>query len=319
MNQDYKLPPRKWYTLEQAIKRIKQLTGEELEIADLIHFWLIGKINIATNIFFSSFKDITTLDENTSDFIIEESPENSFYLGGNKFDFSEISFCNYVSLDMMINGSYCFFCDNDFLCSGLEIGSNDLDIENNCNLSKALKGVSTNLGNNFDINNVVNFSAINLKGFIYLGVSGSFSRTYPNFYNLESEILINKKLPSEAIENWFQYDKEAENYIKFFIFLEKKFDIGFNNLFVTEDAIQKFIRKENALILPQIENKPHPKTLNAQAEFIRNLLIMFYDETTANNIRKELDNPNSEISKDFEQKGLPTPSGKTVDRWINQP
>ena len=32
------LPPRRWHSLEQAIKRIKQLTGEELEIADLIHY-----------------------------------------------------------------------------------------------------------------------------------------------------------------------------------------------------------------------------------------------------------------------------------------
>ncbi|MDG6300691.1 hypothetical protein Q7301_02500 [Glaesserella parasuis] len=50
MNQDYKLPPRKWYTLEQAIKRIKQLTGEELEIADLIHYWYFKKIEIYAQI-----------------------------------------------------------------------------------------------------------------------------------------------------------------------------------------------------------------------------------------------------------------------------
>lgn len=44
MNEKYQIPPRKWYTLEQAIKRIKQLTGEELEIADLIHYASIEKL-----------------------------------------------------------------------------------------------------------------------------------------------------------------------------------------------------------------------------------------------------------------------------------
>ena len=38
------LPPRRWHSLEQAIKRIKQLTGEELEIADLIHYAAVEKL-----------------------------------------------------------------------------------------------------------------------------------------------------------------------------------------------------------------------------------------------------------------------------------
>lgn len=44
---NYKLPPRKWYTLEQAIKRIKNLTGEELEIDDLLHFWYLRKLELS--------------------------------------------------------------------------------------------------------------------------------------------------------------------------------------------------------------------------------------------------------------------------------
>ena len=43
----YSLPPRKWYTLEQAIKHIQKLTGEELEIADLLHFWYIGRLELS--------------------------------------------------------------------------------------------------------------------------------------------------------------------------------------------------------------------------------------------------------------------------------
>lgn len=43
---EYTIPPREWYTLEQAIKRIYKLTGEELDISDLHHYWLIGKLNL---------------------------------------------------------------------------------------------------------------------------------------------------------------------------------------------------------------------------------------------------------------------------------
>lgn len=46
----YNLPPRKWYTLEQAIKRIQKLTGEELEIADLLHYWYLGKLELSVYI-----------------------------------------------------------------------------------------------------------------------------------------------------------------------------------------------------------------------------------------------------------------------------
>ncbi|MDP8170554.1 hypothetical protein QJU96_04530 [Pasteurella skyensis] len=43
----FKLPPRKWYTLEQACKRIYQLTGEEITIDDLIHYWVTEQLEIS--------------------------------------------------------------------------------------------------------------------------------------------------------------------------------------------------------------------------------------------------------------------------------
>ncbi len=43
---EYKLPPRKWYTLEQAVNRVQQLTGEKLEMVDLIQYWKSQKIEI---------------------------------------------------------------------------------------------------------------------------------------------------------------------------------------------------------------------------------------------------------------------------------
>ncbi|MDH2997861.1 hypothetical protein A1D22_00735 [Pasteurellaceae bacterium LFhippo2] len=49
----YSLPARKWYTLEQAVKRINKLTGEEIEVADLLHYYSIGVLNLS--VYFVSY------------------------------------------------------------------------------------------------------------------------------------------------------------------------------------------------------------------------------------------------------------------------
>lgn len=46
----YEIPNREWYSLEQAIKRVYKLTGEEISIEDLIHYWGVGKLEIKTSI-----------------------------------------------------------------------------------------------------------------------------------------------------------------------------------------------------------------------------------------------------------------------------
>lgn len=43
---NYKLPARKWYTLEQAAKRISKLTNEDIDIADLLHYAFINKLEL---------------------------------------------------------------------------------------------------------------------------------------------------------------------------------------------------------------------------------------------------------------------------------
>lgn len=48
------LPPRKWYSLEQAIKYIYKKTGEELDVIDLIHYWVNNEIRVNTQIYINS-------------------------------------------------------------------------------------------------------------------------------------------------------------------------------------------------------------------------------------------------------------------------
>lgn len=61
MNKTFSLPPRKWYTLEQAVKRIAKLTGEDVEIADLLHYWHIGKLNLS--VYFVNYPKITQIGD----------------------------------------------------------------------------------------------------------------------------------------------------------------------------------------------------------------------------------------------------------------
>ncbi|OOS01187.1 hypothetical protein B0186_04475 [Canicola haemoglobinophilus] len=50
------LPPRKWYSLEKAIREIKKRTGEELDIEDLLHYWAIGKLDFSTRFIKSKYR-----------------------------------------------------------------------------------------------------------------------------------------------------------------------------------------------------------------------------------------------------------------------
>ncbi|WP_373778171.1 hypothetical protein [Glaesserella sp.] len=278
MNQDYKLPPRKWYTLEQAIKRIKQLTGEELEIADLIHFWNIAKLElcvdcslypVVANIGNSQYKQSNYFECLTPTAL--ENYQNNDLLAIHKFDkpiIKGIQFFNQIEIRNAI------------------IAKNDKDPEFK--------------------------NKMNIQGFL------SILKDERIISSEEEKLSTGEKI---SIFNLFlatpKETSEDRERVIFFLDIIGKAKISKDDLRILHSDLMDFI--ENKSNPPQIENKPHPKTLNAQAEFIRNLLIMFYDETTANNIRKELDNPNSEIRQDFERKGLQTPSGKTVDRWINQP
>ncbi|MCT8845613.1 hypothetical protein NUQ40_11850, partial [Glaesserella parasuis] len=85
----YTLPPREWYSLEQAVKRIQQLTGETIEIEELIHYWLIGKLNIAINIFFSNSRLNYIFNGNTH--ILEELNANEMIIGNKIIELDKIN------------------------------------------------------------------------------------------------------------------------------------------------------------------------------------------------------------------------------------
>ena len=104
----------------------------------------------------------------------------------------------------------------------------------------------------------------------------------------------------------------------FIIELEKK-TIDFlylDEIYVTHENLQKlYDLYEEGKINNKLQSK---KSQNTQARFIRDLLAINYNLHTAQEIRGALDNPRSMISRQFDEKELIKPSGKTIYNYINQ-
>ncbi|EBV6877517.1 hypothetical protein AA01_17885 [Salmonella enterica subsp. enterica serovar Pomona] len=55
-----------------------------------------------------------------------------------------------------------------------------------------------------------------------------------------------------------------------------------------------------------------------QAQFIYDLLAIHYGQDVADNPRRFIDDPDSEIAKDFHDKTKKLPSGRSVERWLKK-
>ncbi|WP_241622500.1 hypothetical protein [Rosenbergiella australiborealis] len=74
----------------------------------------------------------------------------------------------------------------------------------------------------------------------------------------------------------------------------------------------------NELITQEkISKKVGMKTINSQGAFIKSLLYLMYsDQDMLDSPRKFIDDPESEIVKDFDSKRLKLPAGKTIEAWL---
>ncbi|XWJ92917.1 hypothetical protein ACRARH_12385 [Phytobacter ursingii] len=75
--------------------------------------------------------------------------------------------------------------------------------------------------------------------------------------------------------------------------------------------------KPNGELSVQHEDNLSTKTINSRAQFIKSLLYTMYDSDVAENPRKYLENPDSEISEIFKAKGIKAPNGRTVQSWLS--
>lgn len=311
----YKIPPRRWYNLEQAKKRIYQLTGEEITTADLIHHWKNHKLDLKICVRYEFENNLLS--------ILNKNEELQM-INLIQFEINEIINCNF-------SGVY-----NDGLCYILSFSKDHrFTIEHNSTLemlyNKKTKSdknsdeiqVDFNELNNKNLESNNNDREIQLKfnkyGFFIGALQGLVSiepridTNYTFFFNFFPSSV----LSLAEISNLF-VDDDNDEFIYIDFVPDEITEFKDCNLFITAEEIERFLQGTSIAKKAQKakENKTGSKTLNAQAEFIQNLLSIHYGEEVANNPRKFLDNPRSEIIKDFETKGLKPPAGETVKRWL---
>lgn len=292
----YHLPNRKYYTLPQAIKQIYKLTGEQLEIDDLIHFWIMGDLNL------SAFIEVK---QSYSKQILET---NKFAFGSYHLGFSEAGLLKignlvfnennqageweavlfvseYPEIDWLV-----FYDNDDGLTNVFYEATEEKFTINLCGLFPILSHAQ-----DYQIKNREE------------GISLNDARTFL-IYPHKKQKLLSDFLFTVAINDRLPYDKTIISYDSFYI--THKDLISFLN------GSSQFVKERRKQI--EQNKKTATKTFNAQVQFIRALIIADYGEDIANNIRSELDNPQSPMRLAMEAKGLKPPCGKTVHHWINE-
>lgn len=275
-NQIFKLPPRKWYSLEQACERIEKLTGDTAKKSDLLHFWHIGKLPIYIEIHYK-------LDHFLS-------------LGGLE-----------LSRDSLLSFTY----HSDTLKSSVNDAEFDIDLiqltSAKLTINEEIKKTSTHVKGGFFNNSLKRSDEeifLEIKGLISL--QKDFTKVFTNKErDLQPQHL--KGLATPPTKNgemiYFNLNTSKKDY----------FTLS-PPMFILESDLQKLLTNQTDAEAEK-ERQISTKTANRQIRFIRDLLILNYGEDVANNISVELDNPLSEIRRDFEIKGLKPISGKTARNW----
>lgn len=272
------LPPRKWYTLEQAVRQINKRTGEEIEVADLLHYWITRQLEICVNCHFGQHLEIANNTLNSSDVL-------------------------YFHCQDEINESYIF---DDVLDMSLI----DLD---KINKIEGQIYISNKLENR--LNDPQQVFIYRTKKRVLL--NGFLSIIYIHNQKEDENIYIEQGLSKNLFI--LATPSNNENRILFEISTNNKITIPIEHFYILDKDLNDLLNNQTNPPKPKQEKRTHTKTLNSQAEFIRNLITIHYGEKVANNIRNELENPRSRITCDFEKNGLIPAHGKTVHGWINQP
>ncbi|MGX2975668.1 hypothetical protein ACWIUH_11730 [Ursidibacter arcticus] len=290
------LPPRKWYTLEQAVKRINKLTGEEIEVADLLHFAINKKIQFCVRFIYA---------------------ENLFLIIGNNFiDLSENKVLKKIPKGM----------DNDFI---KEIDmfnflmSLDFEMIDNCDILKKINYIE-----------IEQFDYKCFKGLVSL-VAQMTLKDY-SLFELELKekfFKVNKTIFSSPLINnqelaFFKFFCDNSFYISKndLLILNEDIEKFINGKSILDKSIHKKIFDDSVEI--ELEEKEYSSTIKEnQINFIKGLLYLHYgiespqDAKNAINTGKlgqdiarlKRENPNIEQEKNFK-----FPSSTGLFNWYNR-
>lgn len=267
----FKLPNRKWYTLQQAIKRIHTLTGETLEIADLLHYWHSEQLDIS--VYFLNYPARTAIGN--IDFYQKDKIMLNVFTSSAEYEIENI---------FSISESPKLVFENEHVKNEIILIESEKDISGEYRI-KGFMSIASNAVNSPQEEKEIIEKGICLNRLIYL---------------------FSPEMKEEKTIVMFSYQEDEEMYL------------SLDNLCILDKDLDAFlsgkVEKKN---ISEIINAPAPKTRNAQAEFIYHLLCKCYGKPKANKIRAEIENQYSKIRSDFETEGWNLPSGKAVQKWIN--
>jgi hypothetical protein len=279
---------KQWYTLDQAIEKLNKENVCDLSRNDLVHFWLNDLIEFHTAIFYNIEKatlgNIKIEYENLQifDFALNSDEIEERFFNEKKpiFNNGILTVCAYTPLFEKIADSFDIY-------------------------GTARERRETNR-----IDNVK--KEISFEKRMPLLIEGLIRIDRPS--SIIDKIKIKDGIKIGNI-SWLFIDDGDKDFI---IELEKK-TIDFlylDEIYVTHENLQKlYDLYEEGKINNKLQSK---KSQNTQARFIRDLLAINYNLYTAQEIRGALDNPRSMISRQFDEKELIKPSGKTIYNYINQ-
>lgn len=275
---------KQWYTLDQAIEKLSKENVGDYSKNDLVHYWLNGFIEFYTTIFYNiESLQLGNIEIKNEDLLV-------FQFSGTGNIALELSKENKKALSKPIFGN-----------THLRIVQHLSEL---IEISSAFNTYGTNIKKQNILTDPENRLMMLVDGLIRIDRPFSFV----------DRIKIIDRINIDKIAHLFIDINEQEIIID----LEKtKNDfLSLNEIYITHDELQKiYDLNEDGKINNKLKSK---KSQNTQARFIRNLLAINYNLHTAQEIRGALDNPRSMISRQFDEKELIKPSGKTIYNYINQ-
>lgn len=298
---EYKLPTRKWYTLEQAVKRINQLTKEDIDTSDLLQYWMNHKIELCIHFHLSPAQ----IKINGKKLNIKDA--TSLYIDPTGFKAED------------------YYDDNIFQMIQLtEIGDGDFNGEIDVHRGES------NIGMDIVIhkNNEENFNLIEQYSARFFYINGFLSLIYSSelFQGREIDIIRGNNIPFREGMLAMSTPSCIEGDRLFIEILNiNDFNLQPEDLYILNDDLEDFLNNRAAPPeQPQKTKEPSRTIKENQINFIKGLLYLHYDIKTPNEAKNAMNT--GKLGKDIarlkrEQPGIEDdqnfkfPSSVTLFNW----
>lgn len=272
------LPPRKFYTLQQAADKLSRDFKEPVTIEDLLHYWAFD--NLKLSVYFCEYPIVFRLG-NLEIYKKDNTVERSIFFENELPEEIDFDFFNLQNKEgNTINKEISI---NDRFVQKIKITYDDIKPElKYSGLFQLISGIDIT----DNINEIIE-KGYKLKLFNFL--------VSPN-----------------------QYTEELNNQmiVRFEVFSNDEFYIDINNFYIMHYDLEQFINGNAKKINVEelIEKKPRIHKQQNQTNFIKALLELHYNVTDPENARRVFEN---KITKDFARKGIVCEiSPVTLRNWL---